>query len=204
MSEVASLAWPFAPISSVGSLVLTGKVKQGHPSPRPRCQNSGSYHTSTSVLLSAFLPGRSLRYREGCIFLQLQRQHFSEASMCVSVFFPPAQRQEAPVFPSPPTYSLSPKSKPSPEFPFENRSKEAGQLFKNDSCLRGVNWLKFFRGSFEEIQPPRQIWGLGGVGGEGRGGEKEPGEMKKSAGSENCLLEEVLKAKLLLTMASVE
>lgn len=42
------------------------------------------------------------------------------------------------------------------------------------------------------------------MSGWGRGGEKEPGEMKKSAGSENCLLEEVLKAKLLLTMASVE
>lgn len=61
------------------------------------------------------------------------------------------------------------ESKPSPEFPFENHSKEPGQLFKDDSCLRGVNWLKFFQGSFEKIQQARQIEeGWQGGGGEGR------------------------------------
>lgn len=90
--------------------------------------------------------------------------------MCGSVFFPPAQGQEAPFFPSPPTYLLSPKAKPRPEFPFENHSKETGQLFKDDSCLRGVNWLKSFRGSFEKIQQAGQIEeGQRGRGGEERG-----------------------------------
>lgn len=70
------------------------------------------------------------------------------------------------------------------------------RLCKNDSCLRGVNWLQCFWRSFEKIQKPKQIEGSG---------EREPEEMKKnSAEQENGLILKFLEDKLLPTVASEE
>ena len=112
MSEVVQLGLALCPLIFrwllCNPLVLIGKVKQGHPPLVSKLQQLAHTRGSPTLCFSSLtFPRVSGRlYFPTIIASTFLRSMY----VCVSVFFPPAQRQEAPVFPSPPTSLLSPKA----------------------------------------------------------------------------------------------
>lgn len=115
-------------------LVLTSKVKPGQTSPLEKLQQLQHKWEFSTLCFSFVTSSPGIRK----VIFSCSRGSSIPQKPVSTCVFPTVGRARLSLS----SYLLE----SSPESLFENHSEETGQLFKNDSCSRGINWPTFFWG----------------------------------------------------------